>query len=96
MKQIQGIFSRTTGWSKWEIKPKEPIKNQRVIFPSHKEIVAIADIVFGPGARCSVHKHSEKGHWKNTIILDIPTGTSQQERRLYVEKLGPLTAVRPE
>lgn len=94
MVQIKGIFRRTTGWSKWAIRPISKQEPQ-VIFPPHEEIVTLADRHFGPGARCSIHENSEKGHWWNTVILDIPSGTSPDERRVFVEELEPLTNVRP-
>lgn len=91
IKQIKGIFSRTTGWSKWAIRPAEQIGNQSVIFPPHEGIKALANAHFGPHTYCEVHVFSGKGYWRNTIILDIPTGTTPDERQGFVNKLALLT-----
>ncbi len=95
MEQIKGIFPRTTGWSKWAIMPTEEDELQTVVFPPDRTVVTIGETHFGPRARCSIHEFSGRGHWWNTLILDIPTGSSPQQRQNFVEELEPLTNVRP-
>lgn len=97
MIQVPGIFPRTTGWSKWEIKLGNETEQDRrfpkirVIYPPDKNIIALGEQYFGPHARCVVHEDSRQRYYRNALLIDIPTGKKRSLREEFVLALEEMT-----